>query len=760
MQMNLTLRTHLQTPLRTALLACAAAFVSFSAFAQFGMAQPAAAPAAAPNFLGAVPTALLARPDALAAPTDPTRAANPARPAKIQVPSQFQRFVQEGTGKLLPHFGSELFENPQAYTADNAAPAPADYALSVGDEVRVQIWGAVDYSGSHTIDRNGQISLPKIGTFALAGTQVKDLETVLRKQVATVFTNITLNANLGRLRGITVYVVGHAQQPGTYTLSSLSTLVNALFASGGPSTNGSMRNIQIKRAGKTVTTFDLYEFISKGDKTRDVSLQAGDVITIPPAGPRVAVTGAWDHSAIYELIAGSTVQDLLALGGGLPALAAPQKALVERIDNTQTPSRQVQEIALSGPGLQHALRDGDVLTLLRTSPQFSNAVTLRGNVADPLRFSYKAGMRISDLIPEPQALIQRDYFSKKNNMVQSQVLDKISTERSLNEVKNLLEEINWDYASIERLDAKEVKTVLIPFNLGKAIKNKDPAHNLTLLPGDVVTVFGVTDLPVPVGKRTQFVRVGGEVQQPGFYQITAGETLPQLLQRAGGLTSEAFSYGTVFSRETTRKEQQANLDRAIRKMEQDISSQTVSQLQNVTDAEKGNNVQAQIAGQRILLGRMQSLKSSGRIALEISANNPEFPPISLEDGDTILVPNRPSFVGVFGAVHSETSFIYKSSNNVRAYLDKAGPTRDADVDSAFIIRADGTVQANKSGGSWVGLGSSSFMSAPVFPGDSIFVPEVLDRRNAYTQFIQGAKDWTQLLYQFGLSAVAIKTLRQ
>jgi protein involved in polysaccharide export with SLBB domain len=204
------------------------------------------------------------------------------------------------------------------------------------------------------------------------------------------------------------------------------------------------------------------------------------------------------------------------------------------------------------------LRDGDVLTLLRTSPQFSNAVTLRGNVADPLRFSYKAGMRISDLIPEPQALIQRDYFSKKNNMVQSQVLDKISTERSLNEVKNLLEEINWDYASIERLDAKEVKTVLIPFNLGKAIKNKDPAHNLTLLPGDVVTVFGVTDLPVPVGKRTQFVRVGGEVQQPGFYQITAGETLPQLLQRAGGLTSEAFSYGTVFSRETTRKEQQAN----------------------------------------------------------------------------------------------------------------------------------------------------------------------------------------------------------
>ena len=134
---------------------------------------------------------------------------------------------------MLPNFGAELFENPQAYTADVAVPAPPDYILSAGDEVRVQIWGSVDYAGTHTLDRSGQINLPKIGTIALAGTQVKDLEAVLRKHVGTVFKNVSLNANLGRLRGITVYVVGQAQQPGTYNLSSLSTLVNALFASGG-----------------------------------------------------------------------------------------------------------------------------------------------------------------------------------------------------------------------------------------------------------------------------------------------------------------------------------------------------------------------------------------------------------------------------------------------------------------------------------------------------------------------------------------------
>ena len=558
--------------LRIAFLACSA-LLSLQANAQFPVAWPQGTQGAATGGIPALPGAtapvLVQRPEVVA--IDAPRAPAP-RAAKPQAPSQFQRFVQEGTGKLLPNYGADLFENPQAYTADSAAAAPADYALGAGDEVRVQIWGSVDYSGTHTLDRNGQISLPKIGTIALAGTQVKDLESNLRKHVATVFTNVSLNANLGRLRGITVYVVGQAQQPGTYNLSSLSTLVNALFASGGPTPNGSMRNIQIKRAGKTVTTFDLYEFISKGDKSKDISLQAGDVITIPPAGPRVAVTGAWDHAAIYELSPQATptrLQDLLALGGGLPSLASTQRALIERISPQDATPRSVQDLVLNAQGLGHALKDGDVVTLLAISPAFANAVTLQGTVAQPLRHAWKEGMRVQDIIPDREALITPDYYKRKNQLVQIIEGDKVLKDTKeaggkLNErVRALADQINWDYAVVERLDRSQLRQTLIPFNLGKAVVNKDPAHNLQLQPGDVITIMSSTDLRLPAERQTRLVRIEGEVSAPGVYQAQPGETLPQLLSRVGGLTPQAYLFGSEFTRETVRRQQQENLDKVI-----------------------------------------------------------------------------------------------------------------------------------------------------------------------------------------------------
>jgi protein involved in polysaccharide export with SLBB domain len=371
---------------------------------------------------------------------------------KARSSTQFQRFVQSSTGQLLPHFGEQLFDNPNAYATDAAAPAPDEYVLGPGDQVRIQIWGSVDFAGSQTLDRNGQISLPKIGVINLNGVQVKNLETTLRKQVGTVFNNISLNASLGKLRGITVYVVGQAQQPGTYNLNSLSTLVNALFASGGPSNAGSMRNIELKRAGKTITTLDLYDFIAKGDKSKDAPLQPGDVIMIPPAGPRVALTGATDHAAIYELKNGNTVQDVLALSGGLPSLATAQKALLERIVEGQNTPRQVQDLSLNASGLATPMRDGDVVTLLGISPAFANAVTLQGNVAAPLRYVWRSGMRILDLIPEREALITADYYVRKNLLVQSIADSQNAGKKVSNRVRNMVDQINWDYAIIERLN--------------------------------------------------------------------------------------------------------------------------------------------------------------------------------------------------------------------------------------------------------------------------------------------------------------------
>ena len=313
-----------QTP-NAALLSAAQGQMPGQSQGASGMSGMAAPGAAQPGFQA---PGILPRPD-FGAQDAQRNTLSPLRAPKFQQPSQFQKFVQESTGKLFPLFGTSLFENPMAYVADTAAPAPAEYVLGPGDEVRIQIWGTIDFAGNQTLDRNGQINLPKIGAINLSGVQVKDLEAVLKKQVGTVFNNVNVNAALGKLRGITVYVVGQANQPGTYNLNSLSTLVNAVFASGGPNTNGSMRQIELKRGGRTITTLDLYDFISKGDKSKDAALQPGDVIMIPPAGPRMALVGATDHGAIYELKPGSKVRDVLALGGGLSALTSQQKALLD-----------------------------------------------------------------------------------------------------------------------------------------------------------------------------------------------------------------------------------------------------------------------------------------------------------------------------------------------------------------------------------------------------------------------------------------------
>ena len=742
------------------------------------------------------------------------------RPLKPQAPSQFQRFVQESTGKLLPHFGSALFENPMAYAADSAAPAPAEYVLGPGDEVRIQIWGSVDFSGNQTLDRNGQINLPKIGTLNLSGVQVKDLESTLRKQVATVFNNVTVSASLGKLRGITVYVVGQAQQPGTYNLNSLSTLINAIFASGGPSVNGSMRAIELKRNGQTVTTLDLYDFIAKGDKSKDTILKPGDVIMIPPVGARVALTGATDQAAIYELKPGNTLQDVLLLGGGVPVLANLQKALLERIDGNQAAApRQVQNLVLNAQGLTVPLRDGDLVTLLPISLAFGNAVTLQGNVAQPLRNAWFNGMRIQDLIPDREALITPNFYRRKNQLVQNrtaelkaqgltaaQILDiekaqklpenlalsmelitvnpsaatatkSIAGATVADRVRSMVDQINWDYAVIERLNQTDLRTELIPFNLGKAILQKDPAHNLLLQAGDVVTVMSSTDVRLPSERQIRLVRLEGEVAAPGVYQALPGETLPQLIVRAGGLTAQAYVFGTEFTRESVRQQQQKNLDQVIRRLESQAQSASATLAANLTGdraAQAATLQQQQQAQQRAQIDRLKTLRSEGRVSLELDPEKTtsltqrntgasaqelltalhELPPLPLLDGDAIVVPSQPAFVAAAGSVLNENVILFKPGRTVGDLIKTAGLTEDANDKQTFVLRADGSILSRRQAGLF-----NSFESLKVMPGDTLIVPQKVDRETSYNFLVRGLRDWTQIFSNLGIGAAAIRTLR-
>lgn len=778
-----------------------------------GMA-PAAAQPAQPPFGLVTPPVLPQRPDLGAADAQRTPVL-PVRTAKPQAPSQFQRFVQDSTGQLLPHFGSNLFENPLAYAADSAAPAPADYVLGPGDEVRIQIWGGVDYAGSQTLDRSGQINLPKIGTIGLNGVRVKDLEDTLRKRVATVFNSVQVNAALGKLRGITVFVVGQAQQPGTYNLSALSTLVNAVFASGGPGVNGSMRAIELKRNGQTVTTLDLYDFIARGDKSKDVTLQPGDVIMIPPAGPRMALTGVTDHAAIYEIKPGSTVQHILSLGGGLSKLASPQKALLESIATVPgatagTAKRQVKNLDLQAAGLAHTLQDGDVLTLLPISPAFANAVTLQGTVAQPLRNIWFAGMRVQDLIPDREALITPDYYKRKNQLVQNRVanlkaqgltpaqIQAIEKARQLPEdlaltteaisqakpletetvragttvtdrVRGMFDQINWDYAVIERLNKAELRTQLIPFNLGKAIVQKDPAHNLELQAGDVVTIMSSADLRLPTERQSRLVRIEGEVASPGIYQALPGETLPQLITRVGGLTPQAYLYGAEFTRESVRKQQQQNLDQVVRRLESQLSSAGATLAANLRDeraAQAATLQQQQQAQMRAQIDRLKTVASKGRVALELdptrTANTkitPEqilqsLPNLPLEDGDAFLVPSLPAFVAAIGSVNNENVMVYKPNKTVGELIQQADLTEDANPKAVFVLRADGSILGRQSTGFF-----SNFESTRLMPGDTLIVPAKVDRESTYNFVVRALRDWTQIFSNLGIGAAAIKTLR-
>jgi protein involved in polysaccharide export with SLBB domain len=191
-----------------------------------------------------------------------------------------------------------------------------------------------------------------------------------------------------------------------------------------------------------------------------------------------------------------------------------------------------------------------------------------------------------------------------------------------------------------------------------------------------------------------------------------------------------------------------------------VASQPTSSLQNVVSAESNQNLQAQLAAQRMTLDRLRNLKASGRIALELEpGTRARLPRITLEDGDVIEVPAQPSFVAVFGAVYTENAFVHRDGYTVKDYIERAGLMRDADVSAAMLVRADGTVRASTAQHSLFGFGQSSFLNTKVFPGDSLFIPEVLDKRTPYTQFMQSAKDVTQLFFQFGLGAAAVRTLR-
>jgi polysaccharide export outer membrane protein len=820
--------------------------------------------------------------ETLAGAAAPTRTAAPVVP---ELPTEFQQFVEQSTGRLLPIYGTKVFETG-AFDSVQAAQVPDSYIVGPGDELVVRVYGAFDYAERLVVDRDGRVTLPKVGPIKVAGLRFAQLEAALSRTVGDVYKNFKLSVSMGRLRSIEVYLLGQARQPGRKVVSSLSTLINALFEAGGPSVRGSLRGIELRRAGKVVTRLDLYDFIARGDNQADRPLEPGDIIFIPPVGPQVAILGSVNESAIFEL-AGTTptsLQSVLALTGGVTALATPQKAQLERINPQQNPARRVQTIALDAQGIATALQAGDVVTVYPISPQFANAVTLQGSVAMPMRLAHREGMRVSDLVMNNNFLVPVSYWLRLNagtlitgidkpevnleyatvqrldpvrlrtetisfhlakalmgdttenlalkpgdlvrvygaNEVAQDALDSVTLEAGflvsqgvrrsvwregyhvkdiipdvrwlqdevvrkarntgvavsiddLNSRTNLsgdlstgklsaseLQEVNLEYADIRRLDPLTLEVKLLTFNLSKALAG-DAAHNLALQRGDRISLYSKREVPVPIERRTRLVKLLGEVVTPGTYQVNPGETLNDMVRRAGGFTSQAYAYGARFTRESTRLEQKKNLAAYIQNLEADLISQRSASLQNqaAQDAQKQETL---LAIQRQSIERLRKAEVSGRIALDLDENvlHPVLPSLALEDGDTLDVPSHSDFVTVVGAVDLSNAMIYRPGLTVRDYLERAGLKAFADLDSIAVLKADGTVKTRRTVAGRLSLlgwrTDESLLNQPLRPGDAILVPEKLDRQSGYTTFVTAAKDWTQLIYQLGLGIAAFKSL--
>jgi len=682
----------------------------------------------------------------------------------LKLKSEFQDFVAQSIGVTLPLYGFDLFtKEASTYAPVDNIPVTPDYTIGPGDELLLHIWGQIESIQSVVVDRNGMISIPRVGQVSVVGVRYQNLQAHLKAAISKIFRNFEVDVSLGKLRSIQVFVVGQAALPGNYTVSSLSTLVNALFASGGPSAKGSMRHIQLKRSGKLVTEFDIYDLLLKGDKSKDVQLLSGDVIYIPSVGPSVAVSGSVNTPAIYELKGDESLSDLLTLSGGLTNVAAGQKVTLERIRDRGI--RIVDEFQLDSLGLAESIRDGDLVVVRPISPEFENAVTLRGNVAGlhAGRHPWKEGLRVSDIIPNKAALLTDGYWAMQNQNVgpikSQNDTQKMQTGEVQNNVlrenlRNKVAEINWDYASIERLDRNDLTTKIIPFNLAKAML-QDNEQNIQLQAGDVITLFSKQDIQSPIAKRSLFVILEGEFNSPGMYQVKPGETLRQLVLRHGGITSQASLSASEFTRESARLAQQKRLDEMTERMEIEIKRAVSRQSSSAVVPADAQKAMQEAKQQEGLVEKMKAVKALGRIVLEMpaqAASIEDLPDIALEDGDRLYIPSLSSTVTVMGTVYNHNTFIHKEGLTVNDYLQKAGgPTRDGDADEIYLVRANGLVFSKRQVSI---LGIASFGSRKILPGDTIIVPEKLERYNLTKDLI----NWSQVFYQFMVGVSALKNV--
>ena len=425
------------------------------------------------------------------------------------IPSLYDMYVQAVPRPVAPRrFGADVFENG---TRDSQLipmdlPAGPDYVVGPGDGLSVDLWGSVSQRFYRMVDREGRVSLPEVGPILVSGKSLAAVQQNVQQILRTQFREVSADVSLARLRTIRVYEVGDVANPGAYDISSLSTPLNALFAAGGPTPRGSMRILKHYRGAQLVETVDLYDLLLHGVKADLQRLENGDTVQVPPIGPEVTVEGMVRRPAVYELRDENTLASVLELAGGLLPAAALGHVEVQRMvahDKQTMLSVDIPEIENAAEVTKKLesfeIRDGDRIRIYPIAPYNQDAIYIEGHVARPGRYSYHAGMRLSDV---------------------------------LSSYKDLLPEPAAQYAEIIRLNAPDFHPSVESFDLAAALA--DSAQSPVLHAMDTVRIFSRFDFENPPS-----VSIGGGVRAPGTYQTSGQIRLSDAVHLAGGLTPDA-----------------------------------------------------------------------------------------------------------------------------------------------------------------------------------------------------------------------------
>jgi len=645
---------------------------------------------------------------------------------------------------------------------------PEDYRLGPGDNLIVNLWGRVEQEYNLTIDRQGTVFIPKIGEVPLWGLTLQQAERRLRERLAAGFSEFELSVSIGKLKSIQVFVFGEVKYPGSYSVNSLSTLFSALYLAGGPSERGSLRKIRLIRAGSDVATIDLYQFLLFGKNVAGVSLQSGDVVFVDVVGKRVTVTGAIKRPAVYEILGDETITDVIELAGGTLPSAYLEKVSVDRV--TTEDAYQVIDLNLkdsTATARAFAMEDGDAVVIESIYDHKLDVVYLEGRFRHPGLYQYREGLSLATLFQEGCELEERAYRGRIDILRCDNGYD--TTLITINPEEVLAGTTDVTLRSHDRLISYSQEEVIAPKSVsifGLVARPGDYAYYEGMKVSDLVFRAGnlrpsayplrielartfidgrrevlyaslddpAGDLPlqrsdkifvrqIPGWEDRDIVTIEGEVRFPGKYVITHEmNSLYSLIQRAGGLTEDAFATGTVFTRasiisDLKRRGVDELINRSMERVEEDSGQIRIDSSAVLRDNSMSN---------RIVVYMDELLVSSG------SRHD-----VKLVDGDQIYIPAKPAGIQVLGAVPSISTIAYQDGKKADFYVKRAGGfLPNADKKHLQLVRADGTIVSGRGA-----------LSKQVHLGDAIFVPTRVSKE----------RDWLKIFSTTASVAASIAT---